>query len=50
MPSEFAQLVLPHQTTKMQGNLLSRGEDIVLYHEYSLTVAIACLILAIHIE
>jgi len=33
----------------MQANLLSRGEDIVLYCEYFLTVAIyACLILSIH--
>ena len=49
MPSKLAELVPPHETTKMQANLLSRGEDIVLYCEYFLTVAIdACLILSIH--
>lgn len=49
MPSKLAELVLPHETIKMQANSLSRGEAIVFYCEYFLTLAIdACLILSIH--
>jgi len=39
VPPKLAELVLSHQTTKMQANLLSRREDIVL-REDALTVAI----------
>ena len=40
MPPKLAELVLPDETTKMQADLLSRGEDLVLGYEYFLTVAI----------
>ncbi|HEY5706564.1 MAG TPA: hypothetical protein VIS96_13430 [Terrimicrobiaceae bacterium] len=49
MPSKLVELVLPHETTKVQANLLSRGEDSVLHWEHLFTVAIdACSILSIH--
>ena len=38
MPPKRAELVLSHETIKMQTNLLSRGEDVVL-REYFLTFA-----------
>ena len=39
----------PHETTKMQANLLFRGEDIVFHWEYFFTAAIdAFSILSIH--
>ena len=47
VPPKLAELVLSHQTTKMQANLLSRREDIVL-GEDTLTVAIDAA-LSIHI-
>jgi hypothetical protein len=40
MPCKFAELVLPHETTKMQPNLLPGGENMVFQREYFFTVAI----------
>ena len=47
VPPKLAELVLSHETTKMQANLLSRGEDIFL-REYALAVAIDAAV-SIHI-
>jgi hypothetical protein len=49
MPSNLVELTLPCKTTKMQSELLSRGESAIPGYEYPLPVAIdRCSILNIH--